>query len=171
MNHQDEEQVNDLSQNSRRAFCTDLLASTGLLLAAPTLTKAIAAQDSMVAYPPRRIENAEILLPGASLYFNYPTRNDPAVLLRSADGEYTAYSRRCSHAGCSVDYDAPSRCLKCPCHQGTFEARMGYVMFGPPRRPLDTIVLQIRGGGQIWAVGKSFGRNTEMIAKDLGGGE
>lgn len=169
MNHQ--ETVNDLAQNTRRAFCTDLLASTGLLLAAPSLTQVIAAQDSMVAYPPRRIENAETLLPGASLYFNYPTRNDPAVLLRSSDGEYTAYSRRCSHAGCSVDYDAPSRCLKCPCHQGTFDARMGYVMFGPPRRPLDIIVLQMRAGGQIWAIGKSFVRSMDMIAKDLGGGE
>ena len=169
MNHQ--EPVNDLSQNTRRAFCTDLLASTGLLLAAPNLTQVIAAQDSMVAYPPRRIENAETLLPGASLYFNYPPRNDPAVLVRSSDGEYTAYSRRCSHAGCSVDYDPPSRCLKCPCHQGTFDARMGSVRFGPPRRPLDTIVLQMRAGGQIWAVGKSFVRNMDMIAKDLGGGE
>jgi Rieske Fe-S protein len=171
MNHQDEEQVNDLSQNTRRAFCTELLASAGLLLAAPNLTQVIAAQDSMVAYPPRKIENAETLLPGASLYFNYPSRNDPAVLMRTRDGDYRAYSRRCSHAGCSVDVDATGRCLTCPCHQGTYDAQMGYVMFGPPRRPLDTIILQMRAGGQIWAVGKYFGRNREMIAKDLGGGD
>lgn len=166
-----QEPVNDPSQNTRRAFCTDLLASTGLLLAAPNLPRVIAAQDSMVAYPPRKIENAELLLPGASLYFNYPTRNDPAVLLRSRDGEYVAYSRRCSHAGCSVDYDPMSRCLRCPCHHGAYDARIGQVMFGPPRQPLDMIVLQVRGGGQIWAVGKSFGRNTEMIARGLGGGD
>lgn len=157
---------------SRRAFCTDLLlTSTGLVLAAPTVTKVIAAQDSMVAYPPTRIESAETLLPGSSLYFNYPTTNDPAVLLRSSEGEYRAYSRKCSHAGCSVEFDAPRRCLKCPCHQGAFDARMGYVMFGPPRRPLDEIVLQVRAGGQVWAIGKSFGRNTENIAQGLGGGD
>jgi Rieske Fe-S protein len=169
MNHQ--ETVNDLSQSTRRDFCADLLASTGLLLAAPTITQVMAAQDSMVAYPPRQIENAELLMPGASLYFNYPSRNDPAVLLRSHDGEYRAYSRRCSHAGCSVDVDASNRCLTCPCHHGTYDARMGNVMFGPPRQPLDAIVLQIRRGGQIWAVGKSYDRNREMIAKDLGGGD
>lgn len=157
---------------SRRAFCTDLLlTSTGLVLAAPTVTKVIAAQDSMVAYPPTRIESAETLLPGSSLYFNYPTRNDPAVLLRSSEGEYRAYSRKCSHAGCSVEFDGPRRCLKCPCHHGAFDARMGHVMFGPPRRPLDEIVLQVRAGGQVWAVGKSFGRDTEMIAQGLGGGD
>jgi len=48
---------------------------------------------------------------------------------------------------------------------------MGQVMFGPPRRPLDEIVLQMRAGGQIWAIGKSFGRNEEIIAQDLGGGD
>jgi len=159
--------VNSSSHTSRRSFCTDLLlTSTGLVLAAPTTTKILAAQDSMVAYPPRKIENAETLLPGSGLYFNYPTRNDPAVLLRSSEGEYKAYSRRCSHAGCTVDFDAPSRCLKCPCHQGAYDARLGHVMFGPPRRPLDEIVLQVRAGGHIWAIGKSFGRNTEMIAQD-----
>ncbi len=157
---------------TRRAFCTDLLlTSTGLVLAAPNVTKVVAAQDSMVAFPPRKIENAETLLPGSGLYFNYPTRNDPAVLLRSSEGEYKAYSRRCSHAGCSVEFDPPHRCLKCPCHQGAYDTRLGYVMFGPPRRPLDEIVLQVRAGGQVWAVGKSFGRNTEMIAQGLEGGD
>lgn len=159
-----------LSHATRRAFCTDLLlTSTALVLAGPAVEKAMASQNPMVAYPPRKIEGAETLLPGSGLYFNYPTRNDPAVLLRSKEGEYRAYSRRCSHAGCSVEFDAPRRCLLCPCHNGAFDARMGHVMFGPPRRPLDEIVLQIRAGGQIWATGKSFGRNTEMIAQDLGG--
>lgn len=162
--------ANKLSHATRRAFCADLLlTSTALVLAAPTVTEVVAAQDLMVVYPPRKIEGAETLLPGSGLYFNYPTRNDPAVLLRSKEGEYRAYSRRCSHAGCSVEFDAPHRCLICPCHNGTFDARMGHVMFGPPRRPLDEIILQIRAGGLIWAIGKSFGRNTEIIAQDLGG--
>jgi hypothetical protein len=42
-------------------------------------------------------------------------------------------------------------------------------MFGPPRRPLDEIVLQMRAGGSVWAVGKSFGRNSELIAQSHGG--
>ena len=161
-----EDDANKLSHATRRAFCTDLLlTSTALVLAAPTVTKVMAAQDSMVAYPPRKIEGAETVLPGSSLYFAYPTRNDPAVLLRLSEGEYRAYSRRCSHAGCSVEVDAPRKCLRCPCHHGAFDARMGHVMFGPPRRPLDEIVLQMRAGGQVWAVGKSFGSNTEMTVQ------
>lgn len=153
------------SHISRRTFCNDLLLTTGVVLAAAPLSHVAAAQDSMISYPPRKIEGAEQLLPGSSLYFDYPTRNDAAVLLRSNEGEYRAYSRKCSHAGCSVEVDAPRRCLSCPCHHGAFDTRYGYVMFGPPRRPLDEIVLQIRSGGEVWAVGKSLGRNAELITE------
>ena len=165
MSRNHEGAADDLPHTTRRSFCTGLIVSSaGLVLTPPYVSEVIAAQDSMVAYPPRKIEGAEALVPGSSLYFNYPTRNDPAVLLRSTDGEYMAYSRRCSHAGCSVDFDVSSRCLKCPCHQGTFDARMGHVMFGPPRRPLEIIILQVRAGGQLWAIGKSFRSDAEIHA-------
>jgi len=146
-------------------FCNELLLTTGVVLATPAAAKAAAAQDSMVAYPPRKIDGAEMLLPGSSLYFDYPTRNDAAVLLRTNEGDYRAYSRRCSHAGCSVEFDAPRRCLTCPCHHGAYDPRMGYVLYGPPRRPLDEIVLQVRAGGQVWAVGRSLSRNAELITE------
>src|SRR6185369_4585173 len=163
MNHEDD--VDEFSHSNRRVFCTNLLLTSGVVLATSNVNK-LAAQDPMIAYPPMRIEGAETLLPGAGLYFNYPTRNDPAVLVRTNEGEYRAYSRRCSHAGCSVEYDGSSRCLKCPCHKGTFDAQRGYVMLGPPRRPLDEIALQVRAGGALWAIGRTFGRNTQMIAQN-----
>ena len=47
------------------------------------------------------------------------------------------------------------------------DARMGYVVYGPPQRPLDQIVLQMRSGGQVWAVGKRTGRNAADYAKAL----
>lgn len=155
----------DSSPVNRRTFCNGLLlTSTALILPETAAVAAAPSQDSMVAYPPRRIDGAEMLMPGASLYFNYPSPNDPAVLLRLSEGEFKAYSRRCSHAGCSVEYDGRRRCLSCPCHHGAFDARVGHAMYGPPRNPLDEIVLQVRAGGHVWAVGKSFGRNAELIA-------
>jgi Rieske Fe-S protein len=164
------DETDQLSNSTRRVFCTDLLmTSAGLLLAAPAATKGVALQGSLVAYPPRKIEGAEVLLPGSSLYFNYPTRNDPAVLLRLSESEYRAYSRRCSHAGCSVDFHPPSRCLMCPCHRGAYDAR-GQVMFGPPQRSLDEIVLEVRAGGHLWAVGKNSS-STEIITPNLRGGD
>jgi arsenite oxidase small subunit len=153
---------------TRRTFCNELLLTTGVVLVAPAVINNVAAaQDSTVAYPPRRIEGADTLLPGASLYFDYPTRNDPAVLVRSAEGEFRAYSRRCAHAGCTVEVDAPRKRLSCPCHRGAYDMRYGYVLFGPPRRPLDQIVLQVRAGGQVWAIGKTIGRNAELITQEV----
>jgi len=44
--------ANEVSHTTRRTFCTDLLlTSTGLVLAAATINKVVAAQDSLVAYP------------------------------------------------------------------------------------------------------------------------
>ena len=146
------------SQTTRRTFCNRvLLTSLGLGLAANNLGGRAKGQTPALAYPPLKIEGAERLMPGSFLYFSYPTSNDPAVLVRAYDGEYFAYSRKCAHLGCSVDFDSERRCFKCPCHQGVYDPRTGYVMYGPPPRPLDQIMLQMRAGSEVWAVGKRIG--------------
>lgn len=154
-----EEILKRRSEITRRIFCNRvLLTSVGLGLAAINLkVEAAKGQTPSLAYPPMKIEGAERVLPGSFLYFSYPTANDPAVLVRGHDGEYLAYGRKCAHLGCSVDFDSQRRCLKCPCHQGAYDARTGYVMYGPPPRPLDQIVFQMRAGGEVWAVGKIVG--------------
>lgn len=143
----------------RRTFCNRLLlTSAGMALAASDLRGQPEGQHgTSLFYPPVKIEGAARVLPGSFLYFNYPRANDPAVLVRAQDGEYSAYSRKCGHLGCSVDFDSARRCLECPCHRGVYDARTGYVVFGPPPRPLDQIVLQIRAGGELWAVGRRSG--------------
>jgi Rieske Fe-S protein len=143
----------------RRTFCNRLLlTSAALALAASDLEGQTKGQHgTSLFYPPVKIEGAERVLPGSFLYFNYPRANDPAVLVRSQDGEYLAYSRKCAHLGCSVDFDSARRCLACPCHRGIYDARTGYVIYGPPPRPLDQIVLQMRAGGELWAVGRRTG--------------
>ncbi|MDX6305039.1 MAG: hypothetical protein QOI77_2008 [Blastocatellia bacterium] len=153
MNHKDTAEQNEIT---RRGFCNRMLfTSAGLLLAANQLEAQ--KQDppsSSLFYPPLKIEGAERVLPGSFLYFNYPRASDPAVLLRAQNGEYLAFSRKCAHLGCSVDYDSARGCLMCPCHRGMYDGRTGRVVFGPPPRPLDQIVLQVRAGGELWAVGR-----------------
>jgi Rieske Fe-S protein len=143
----------------RRTFCNGLLlTSAGLALAASDLKgQTKGQQGTSLFYPPVKIEGAERVLPGSFLYFNYPRANDPAVLVRAPDGEYLAYSRKCAHLGCSVEFDSARQCFACPCHRGVYDARTGYVVYGPPPRPLDQIVLQMRGGGELWAVGRRTG--------------
>jgi Rieske Fe-S protein len=144
---------------TRRTFCNHaLLTSAGLVLAVNSAKGESPGQHSnLLFYPPLKVEGAERLLPGSSMYFNYPKANDLAILIRGPEGEYSAYSRKCPHLGCSIEFDNSRRCLTCPCHRGAYDARTGHVIFGPPPRPLDQIILQIRGGGEIWAVGRRIG--------------
>ena len=155
------EEAAEQSEVTRRSFCNRMLfLSAGLLIGANELRGQEKRQPApLLFYPPKKIEGAERVLPGSFLYFNYPRANDPAVLVRAQDGEYLAYSRKCAHRGCSVDYDSARSCLTCPCHRGMYDARTGYVVFGPPPRPLDQIVLQMRAGGELWAVGRRTGQD------------
>lgn len=145
------------SEITRRTFCNRVvMTSIGLGLAVKNLSgQTSQAQTPSLAYPPMKIEGAEGVLPGSFLNFSYPRASDPAVLVRASDGEYFAYSRKCAHLGCSIEFDSQRRCLICPCHQGAYDARTGYVMYGPPPRPLDQIMLQMRAGSELWAVGKT----------------
>jgi Rieske Fe-S protein len=143
---------------TRRNFCNQaLFTSAAVVLAATELKSQQSPAQGLVAYPPMKIEGASQVLPGSFLYFNYPKASDSAVLVHTRDDQYLAFSRKCAHLGCSVDFDTARSCLRCPCHRGVYDSRTGYVVYGPPPRPLDQIVLQIRGGGEIWAVGKRPG--------------
>ncbi|HYW72558.1 MAG TPA: Rieske 2Fe-2S domain-containing protein, partial [Pyrinomonadaceae bacterium] len=114
---------------TRRAFCNRaLLTSAALVVVTPELAARQGTQN-LVAYPPLKIEGAQQVMPGSYLYFNYPKANNPAVLVRTVDGQYLAYSRKCAHLGCSVDYDTGRRCLICPCHRGVYDSRNGYTMY------------------------------------------
>jgi Rieske Fe-S protein len=146
---------------TRRTFCNRaLLSSAAVMVAGSKAAGQKDQQQTPLAYPPTKIEKAEQVMPGSFLYFDYPKANNPAVLIRTMDGQYLAYSRKCAHLGCSVDYDPAARCLTCPCHRGSYDSRSGYVMYGPPPKPLDQIILQMRAGGEVWAVGKRPGGDS-----------
>jgi cytochrome b6-f complex iron-sulfur subunit len=149
-------------QIDRRSFCgRALITSAGVMLMTKALSASPCIDQNLAVYPPQKIEGAERLMPGSHLYFNYPQRDDPAVLVRGKDGEFVAFSRKCVHLGCAIEFDATRQCLACPCHRGTYDSRTGYVIYGPPPRPLDQIVLQVRAGGEVWAVGKTIGTSSD----------
>jgi Rieske Fe-S protein len=149
-------------QIDRRSFCgRALITSAGVMLMTKALSASPSIDQNLAVYPPQRIEGAERLMPGSFLYFTYPKPEDQAVLVRGKDGEFVAFSRKCAHLGCAVEFDLSRQCLACPCHRGTYDLRTGYVVYGPPPRPLDQIILQVRAGGEVWAVGKTIGNNTD----------
>ncbi|HYV24343.1 MAG TPA: Rieske 2Fe-2S domain-containing protein [Pyrinomonadaceae bacterium] len=151
-------------QMTRRTFFNGaLLTSAGVvLLANEGKGQKQRPGETLLAYPPQKIEGAAELIAGSHIYFDYPKPGDGAVLIRTTEGQYLAFSRKCAHFGCTVDYDKSRRCLVCPCHRGVYDSRNGSVVFGPPPRPLDQIVLQVRAGGEVWAVGKHLGGDTNV---------
>jgi Rieske Fe-S protein len=152
------------AQVTRREFCNFLALTSTALFAAAAGFAAKAALDSRRAQEltPAKIEGAEALAPGSALNFRYPTADDTAILVRMADGHYYAYGQKCTHLTCPVYYERERQRLECPCHEGGFDVRTGQVLYGPPPRPLDQIVLEVRGA-EVWAVGRRTGEHEHSV--------
>lgn len=152
------------AQVTRREFCNFLaLTSTALFISAAGVAgKAALDSRDEQAFAPMKIEGAEALAPGSALTFRYPTEDDTAILVRAADGRYFAYGQKCTHLACPVYYEQRRQRLECPCHEGGFDVRSGRVLYGPPSRPLDQIVLEVRDG-EVWAVGRKAGSHEQFV--------
>jgi cytochrome b6-f complex iron-sulfur subunit len=80
--------------------------------------------------------------PGKAKVFRFG--NQPALLIRLADGNYRALSAVCTHLNCTVQYRARERNVWCACHNGVYNLQGGNVS-GPPPRPLQEYDVHIRG--------------------------
>ena len=68
------------------------------------------------------------------------------VYVLTEDGRtYHAMSNICTHLGCRVRYIAEQQKFFSPCHNGVFD-KHGYVVSGPPPRPLDEFETKIEDG-------------------------
>ena len=75
----------------------------------------------------------------------------PAVLVRTKTGVF-AYSAICTHQGCTVNYSASSKTLKCPCHGAEFDPQSsGKPIAGPAINPLAKVKVAVEGAWVILA--------------------
>ena len=84
----------------------------------------------------------------------------PAIIVRSAspqaegvsvkDVNLLAFSRRCTHLGCTVN-EPVGDVMGCPCHGSLFNPQTAAVTQGPASAPLQKIKLEVRQDG-IYAV-------------------
>ena len=68
----------------------------------------------------------------------------PAILVRTADGEFRAFSAVYTHLDCTVQYQADTSQLWCACHNGLYDLG-GNNVSGPPPRPLQAFTVNLRG--------------------------
>lgn len=86
--------------------------------------------------------NVSDLRPNSGKIFKFGSR--PGILIRTQGGEWRAFSAVCTHLGCTVQYRDDTEQIWCACHNGLYDLN-GNVLGGPPPRPLEQYLVNIRG--------------------------
>lgn len=82
------------------------------------------------------------LKPNSARIFRFGSK--PGLLVRTAAGEFRAFSAACTHLNCTVQYSDQSRQIWCACHNGQFDMN-GKVVGGPPPKPLEQFTVHVQG--------------------------
>jgi cytochrome b6-f complex iron-sulfur subunit len=101
--------------------------------------------------PPQVVESTENSVVAAKLN-EIPTNsgkifkfgNKPGILVRTASGEFKAFSAVCTHLDCIVQYRSETKQIWCACHNGQYNLN-GKNIGGPPPRPLEEFKVNTRG--------------------------
>ena len=94
------------------------------------------------------------LAPGSGKVF--PLGSRPAILVRTPDDKWRAFSARCTHLSCTVRYREDMHLIWCPCHDGRFDLT-GKNVGGPPPRPLPEHPVVVKGGEVYVTEGAELG--------------
>lgn len=136
---------------TRRQFAKFLTLTSFGMMAGNLWILAKSVLHRSPSYPRAAVAGLDEIPVGGVKTFNYPTADDPCILVRTAADNYVAYSQKCTHLSCAVYYEKERNRLECPCHEGFFSIADGSVLQGPPQRPLPRVALE-RKDGQLVAI-------------------
>ncbi len=142
----------DLKYN-RRAFLKSAVGASITLGLATLPFSAIALNREEDDTNRKMITRLKDLSKDSSMNFNYPTDDEPAILVHTKEGKLKAYNNKCTHLQCPVFYEKEESVLLCPCHRGFFSVDNGQPLAGPPQRELPLIELEVKDG-VVYAVGR-----------------
>lgn len=74
--------------------------------------------------------------------------SQPGIVIRTPEGGLRACTAICTHLACIVQYRANFGHNWCACHNGHFDLH-GKNIAGPPPRPLDPYVVNVRGDQMV----------------------
>lgn len=131
---------------SRRSFLDYLLGTSALATFGAVIYPIIRFMS-----PPQIVESAENSVVAAKLSEVPPNSgkvfkfgNKPGILVRTASGEFKAFSAVCTHLDCIVQYRDDTKQIWCACHNGQYNLS-GKNIGGPPPRPLEEFQVNQRG--------------------------
>jgi Rieske Fe-S protein len=132
---------------SRRGFINWLLGASGVAFVLSVLYPV-----TRYLIPPKAGESAaasvtlpvklDEVKPNTGQIFKFGSR--PGLLVRTPAGDLKAFSAVCTHLNCTVQYRADIGHIWCACHNGHFDLN-GINISGPPPRPLEPLVVNVRG--------------------------
>ena len=93
--------------------------------------------------------------PGSVVHFP----NSRFYLIRSQEGGFLAVYQRCTHLGCSVEWEADGGRFFCPCHASSFDM-VGNVQNPPAPRALDIFPVTIEDGQVLVDTGTIQSRDS-----------
>jgi thiosulfate dehydrogenase (quinone) large subunit len=96
--------------------------------------------------PGTAIGKASVVPVGQAGQFTDPATGQPAYLVHPSANTFVAFSAVCTHAGCTVQFEPGAMQFICPCHGGTYDAKTGQVLGGPPPSPLPSIPVHVVNG-------------------------
>jgi arsenite oxidase small subunit len=128
-------------------------------------------------YTPKALGRANALQVNSPVNFSFPDASSPCALVKigtpvpggvGPDRDIVAYSVMCTHQGCPVSYDAPTKTFKCPCHFSIFDAeKSGQMVCGQATENLPRVVLEYRSKDDtVSAVsidGLLYGRQSNIL--------
>lgn len=149
----------------RSTFVRALGAAAGLFAASGSLgsiARAAAKQSPAAASgavaagaagPGRFLGSVKSLALKQAVTYTDPASGDPAMLIHLANGKYVAYDAVCTHAGCTVQFDAKRQLMVCPCHGATYDPAQGAkVLGGPTSTPLSPLAVQVDASQNVYAL-------------------
>ena len=127
--------VNWLLSTSAAAFVLSVLYPVSRYLVPPPAGESTAASVTIPVKP-------DEVKPNSGQIFKFGSK--PGILVRTAGGELRAFSAVCTHLNCTVQYRPDLGEIWCACHNGHFDLK-GINVAGPPPRPLEPFVVNVRG--------------------------
>jgi cytochrome b6-f complex iron-sulfur subunit len=127
--------VNWLLSTSAVAFVLSVLYPLSRYLVPPPTGESTAASVTIPIKP-------DEVKPNTGQIFKFGSR--PGILVRTAGGQLRAFSAVCTHLNCTVQYRPDLSEIWCACHNGHFDLN-GQNVAGPPPRPLEAYVVNVRG--------------------------
>lgn len=127
--------VNWLLGTSAAAFVMSVLYPVSRYLVPPPTGESSAASVTL----PLKVDDVK---PNTGQIFKFGSK--PAILVRTVAGDLRAFSAVCTHLNCTVQYRPDLSEIWCACHNGHFDLN-GHNVAGPPPRPLDPYVVNVRG--------------------------